>query len=98
MACSYTGQRTALTRLLRAKPIAEMEPGRKVQLPCVSKEAVFAEIACKVALALERLREEDNAATITFVGLHRLQRGLVDLLGVMQRAKSPINACEPDFA
>ncbi|GAA5978248.1 hypothetical protein JCM10908_004286 [Rhodotorula pacifica] len=40
----------------------------------------------------------DNAAMIAYVGLLRLQRGLIDPLTVMQRAKWPINECEADFA
>jgi len=34
---------------------------------------------------------------IAWVGLHRLARGLVDPLTVMQRAKWPITECEADF-
>lgn len=34
---------------------------------------------------------------IAYVGLLRLQRGLVDPLTVMQRSKWPINECEADF-
>lgn len=43
------------------------------------------------------LRRADNAAMIAWVGLDRLERGLVDPLTVMQRAKWPINECEADF-
>ncbi|GJN88721.1 hypothetical protein Rhopal_001687-T1 [Rhodotorula paludigena] len=40
----------------------------------------------------------DNAAMIAYVGLLRLERGLVDPLTVMQRAKWPITECEAEFA
>ncbi|GAA5868858.1 hypothetical protein JCM3774_006776 [Rhodotorula dairenensis] len=40
----------------------------------------------------------DNAAMIAYVGLLRLQRGLIDPLTVMQRSKWPIDECEADFA
>jgi N6-L-threonylcarbamoyladenine synthase len=35
---------------------------------------------------------------IAYVGLLRLQRGLIDPLTVMQRSKWPIDECEADFA
>lgn len=39
----------------------------------------------------------DNAAMIAYVGVSRLERGLVDPLTVMQRSKWPIDECEADF-
>ena len=35
---------------------------------------------------------------IAYVGLLRLQRGLIDPLTVMQRSKWPIDECEANFA
>ncbi|GAA5994132.1 hypothetical protein JCM11641_003832 [Rhodosporidiobolus odoratus] len=40
----------------------------------------------------------DNAAMIAFVGLLRLQRGLVDPLTVMQKSMWSVEECEADFA
>lgn len=51
----------------------------------------------EIASTDPRSSGSDNAAMIAFVGLSRLERGLVDPLTVMQRAKWPINECEADF-
>lgn len=57
--------------------------------------SLFLPLAFDLSLKLSPLA--DNAAMIAWVGLHRLARGLVDPLTVMQRAKWPITECEADF-
>ncbi|GAA5929514.1 hypothetical protein JCM10213_006394 [Rhodosporidiobolus nylandii] len=145
LAFSYAGLRSSLTRLLSARPAAEMDKQEKQRLGRAFMLAAFRQIEEKVALALrmreragearvkglvvsggvasnlvlrDRLRMKlddlgyrdmplifpppkyctDNAAMIAFVGLLRLERGLVDdPFTVMQRSKWSVEECEAEF-
>lgn len=66
--------------------------------PCVLRVASHTEEKTPPPLNNLSLGPADNAAMIAYVGLLRLQRGLIDPLTVMQRSKWPIDECEADFA